>query len=82
MKVSVLRERLQRFIETAEEKKLAAIYTLVEDEIMQQNHWEDESFVAEMEERYQDYKTGKSKSVSLEEVEAKARNVAKASKRK
>ena len=82
MKVAIIRERLQRFIETAEEKKLLAIYTLVEDEITQYDHWEDESFVAEMEERYQSYKSGKSKPVSLETVEAKARTAAKKSKRK
>ncbi|MCB9046866.1 MAG: hypothetical protein H6550_12110 [Chitinophagales bacterium] len=77
MKVAVIRERLQRFIETAEEKKLLAIYTLVENEITEQERWEDESFVAEMEGRYQNYKSGNSKPLSLDEVEDKARKSAK-----
>ena len=82
MKVAVIRERLQRFIETAEERKLVAIYTLLENEIMPGNHWEDEVFVAEMEGRYRNYKTGKSKPVTLDEVEAKARKTSKTAGRK
>ncbi len=82
MKVAVIRERLQRFIETAGEKKLMAIYTLVEDDIKAENHWEDEAFVAEMEARYKSYTSGKSRTVTLDEVEAKARKTTKSAKRK
>lgn len=82
MKVAIIRERLQRFIETAEEKKLLAIYTLVEEDIKAESHWEDEGFVAEMEARYKSYTSGKSRTISLDEVEARARKATKSAKRK
>ncbi|OSZ78845.1 hypothetical protein CAP35_11520 [Chitinophagaceae bacterium IBVUCB1] len=82
MKVAEIRERLQYFIQTAEEKKLKAIYTLVEDDIAEQSLWEDESFVSEMETRYNEYKSSKVKTSTLEQVETKARQAAKYLKRK
>ena len=42
----------------------------------QANDWKDECFVNEMDRRYNDYKSGKSKLVSLEEVEKKAKDAA------
>ena len=52
MKIEELREKLHSYIETAHEKKLKAIYTMVEEEIDEtSNLWGDEGFVAELERR-------------------------------
>ena len=52
MKSAELREKLHSYIDTAQEKKLQAIYTMVEEEIDESNNlWENEGFVAELERR-------------------------------
>ena len=58
MTTSSIRERLHQFIETAEEKKVQAIYTLLEDEI-EQDAWEySDEFKADLDRRYEHYKSG------------------------
>lgn len=50
MKSAELREKLHNYIDTAQEKKLKAIYTMLEEEINETNNlWENEEFVAELE---------------------------------
>jgi hypothetical protein len=57
MKTTAIRQRLHQFIETAEEKKVKAIYTLFEDEITQ-DEWEyTDEFKAELDRRYAIIKT-------------------------
>ena len=58
MTTSSIRERLHRFIETAEEKKVQAIYTIFEDEIDQDNLEYTDEFKAELDGRFEYYKSG------------------------
>ena len=69
MSTKEIRKQLVKYIETAEDKKIKAIYTMVEDEILVGSHWEDEEFVKEMDKRSKDFETGKVKGVSWEEVQ-------------
>ena len=39
------------------------------------NHWDDPEFVAEMDRRYEEYKSGKAKLTSIEEIEEMARQI-------
>jgi hypothetical protein len=58
MKATIIRQRLHHFIETAEEKKVKAIYTLFEDEITR-DEWEyTDKFKADLDRRYDYYKNG------------------------
>ena len=58
MTTSSIRERLYHFIETAEEKRVQAIYTIFEDEI-NQDTWEyTDEFKAELDSRFEYYKSG------------------------
>lgn len=69
MKTKELREKLHNYIETAHEKKLKAIYTMVEEEIDEtSDFWEDEGFVAELERREKEYLSGVSKTYTLKET--------------
>ena len=53
-----IRQKLHHFIDTIEEKKAQAIYTLFEDEI-EQDEWEyTDEFKAELDRRYDYYKNG------------------------
>ena len=69
MKTSELKEKLHNYIETAQEKKLKAIYTMVEEEIDQTNdYWEDEEFVAELHRREKAYLDGTAKTYTFHET--------------
>lgn len=75
METEIIRERLQEYIRFAEDKKVQAIYTMVESEIQDDlDLWEDEGFLNEMRSRISDYESGKDPGVSWEEVQQNLRN--------
>jgi len=53
-----IRQKLHQFIDTIEEKKAQAIYTLFEDEIEQDEVEYSVEFKAELDKRYDYYKNG------------------------
>ncbi len=72
MKTVVMKERLHRFIETVEEKRMKAIYALFENEI-EQEEWEyTDEFKAELDRRYAYYLNG-GKMVSAPDVEKRVK---------
>jgi len=74
MTTAEIKLRLHQYIETAQESKLKAIYTMVEEEISETyDFWNDEEFVAELVKRENSYLNGTSKAYTLEESIAKAK---------
>ena len=80
MKNTELKEKLHQYIETADEKKLKAIYTMVEEEIAEYNKWDDKEFLNEMSSRIKDFETEKVKGYTWEEVKQRAASKIKAKK--
>ncbi len=81
MKTTAIRQRLHQFIETVEEKKVKAIYTLFENEITQ-DEWEySDEFKAELDKRYAHYKNG-GKMVNAAEADKEIKELLKKGKRK
>ena len=73
-----LKQKLHHYIENAEEKKIQAIFTMVEDEIKATyNHWDHEEFVNELHEREQAYLTGSFNTYSVSESASHAREAIK-----
>ncbi|HEV2832049.1 MAG TPA: hypothetical protein VGW31_08710 [Hanamia sp.] len=69
MKTEEIKVKLHHYIETAQEKKLKAIYTMVEDEIQDPyDYWNDKEFIDELERREKEYLEGKAKTYTLEET--------------
>jgi hypothetical protein len=65
-----LRHKLYDFIRVADEKKLNAIYHLLEDEIEQtQEWWKNKAFISDLDHRYQSLENGTDKGYSLDELE-------------
>jgi len=78
MKSLELRQKLHHYIENAEEKKLQAIFTMVEDEIKEYyDHWNDEEFVNKLHKREQAYLNGASKTYTPGESALRAREAIK-----
>ena len=69
MTTAAIREKLHEYINHADDKKVEAIYTLVESEIDEKYEWwEDKGFLEELDRRVADYESGKTKAVSWEQI--------------
>jgi putative addiction module component (TIGR02574 family) len=79
MTTIAIKKKLMDYISHADEKKIKAIYTLVENDINE--HLLDEAFVTEMEKRLNDYKTGKDKGYTWDEVKQNIKTLRSKNKR-
>jgi putative addiction module component (TIGR02574 family) len=78
MTATSTRQKLYDYIRVAEDKKVKAIYTMLEEEIEEaHNYWNDKDFIKELDKRSADYKTGKIKAVPWEEAKAQILNSTK-----
>lgn len=72
MTTAAIRKRLSDYMQTADEKKVKAIYAMVEDEInTAENDW-DEEFIKELNRRSKEVASGKVKTYTWEEVKKNA----------
>jgi len=70
MTISTVREKLYYYIRVADDKKLKAIYTMLEHEIVQEMEWwEDKEFTKELDKRVKDWSSGKQKGYKLSDVQ-------------
>ncbi len=83
MKTDEIRQKLHHYIDTAQEKKVKAIFAMVEEEIEETyDHWEDAGFVAELQRRENAYVEGTAKSFTLKQSFTNAQQALKKVKRK
>jgi hypothetical protein len=69
MNTTTIRQKLHEYIKIADDKKVKAIYTIVESDINEMNEWwNDESFIAELDKRSSDLKSGKDKGITWDEL--------------
>ena len=69
MNTTTIRQKLHEYIKVADDKKVKAIYTIVESDINEMNEWwNDESFIAELDKRSSDLKSGKEKGITWSEL--------------
>nr|NQU93259.1 hypothetical protein [Bacteroidota bacterium] len=64
MNTTTIRQKLHKYIEIADDKKIQAIYTMIEDDLTDQvNWWEDDVFLATLNLISNNLKNGKDKGV-------------------
>ncbi|HAH26017.1 MAG TPA: hypothetical protein DCL77_20030 [Prolixibacteraceae bacterium] len=69
MNTSTIRKKLSEYIKVADDKKVKAIYTIVEREINEMDQWwNDKTLIAELNSRSADLKNGKDKGIGWEEL--------------
>lgn len=69
MNTTEIRKKLYEYIKVAEDKKIKAIYTIIESDINDMDKGlNDEQLIAELEKRSSDLKAGKDKGVAWEEL--------------
>ncbi len=72
MTTTVIREKLHDYIDIADSKKLEAIYSMIEDGVLENvGVWENEEFLNEFDRRFEELESGKVKGITLEELKAK-----------
>lgn len=72
MTTTTIRQKLYDYIRVANDKKVKAIYTMLEAEVEENyDHWNDKAFVDELNKRSEDYQQGKIKGIAWEEVKSK-----------
>ncbi len=76
--ISTLREKLHHYIDHAEDKKVKAFYTIIETEIEDVKNDYVSAFKLELDKRYHDYKTGKTKMITALESKRKIQKILKA----
>jgi len=81
MTTTIIRKKLVDYLKVADDKKVKAIYTMVEDEInTAENDW-DKNFVKELNRRSRQFKTGNSKTYTWEETKKAAIEKVKAKRK-
>ncbi len=83
METQEIRKKLHDYIESAEEEKIKAIYTVLENDINAiYDHWNDPEFVAEMDSRMKSIEDGTAKLLTIEEVMSNAKMIIENAKQK
>ncbi len=71
MNAAAIRDRLYEYIKVADDKKIKAIYMMLEDDIAEETEWwKNAAFVAELEKEYAAWESGKDKGYSLADIKA------------
>ena len=71
MNAAAIRDKLYDYIRVADDKKIKAIYMMLEDEIAEETEWwKNAAFVAELEKEYAAWESGKDKGYLLADVKA------------
>ena len=71
MNTSSIRQKLVDYLQVADDKKLEAIYSILEGEIKKNvMNWEDTQLIKELDKRTADYKNGTVKAQSWDEAKA------------
>ena len=68
MNTSAIRKKLSDYIKVAEDKKIKAIYTVIESDIIEMGKWQDSQLIDELNKRSSELKSGKDKGMTREEL--------------
>jgi len=81
MTTTAIRKKLVNYLQTAADKKVRAIYTMVADEIETQAHEFDEDFFKELDRRSKSIEDGTAKMYTIEDAKKIARDRIKSKKK-
>ena len=71
MNAAAIRDRLYDYLRVADDKKIKAIYMMLEDDIAEETEWwNNPALVSELEKEYEAWDSGKDKGYSLADIKA------------
>lgn len=75
MNAAAIRDRLYDYIRVADDKKIKAIYMMLEDDIAEETEWwKNPALVAELEKEFDAWDSGKDKGYSLTDIKGEIAN--------
>lgn len=80
MGTSQIRQRLHNYLEVADDKKIKALYAIMEDNINEASVEYTAEFTKELDKRYADYEAGKQQLVDADESKKRINSILKAGK--
>lgn len=82
MPTGSIRQKLHSYLEVADDKKVKAMYTMLEEEIEQSAVEYTDEFKNVLDKRYADYKSGKAKMFTPAESKRKVQKILKSGRKK
>ncbi len=82
MNTEAIRKQLHTYLEVADDKKVKAIYALMETDIKQAGLNYTDEVKQELDKRYADYKSGKAKTISAAESKRRIEKLLKSGRNK
>lgn len=82
MTTNSIRQKLHSYLEVADDKKIKAMYIMMEEDIEESAVEYTNEFKKELDKRYADYKSGKANMVTAAESKRRIQKLLKAGRRK
>lgn len=82
MNTATIRQQLHNYLEVADDKKINALYTIIEKEIRETEFEYPQELKNELDSRYTEYKNGGAKMVTASQSKTRIEKILKAGKRK
>ena len=82
MSTSAIRQKLHNYLEVADDKKIKAIYTIIQSEVDEHAIEYSDKFKKELDKRYDDYKNGKAKMLTAGESKKRIQKILKPGSKK
>ena len=82
MNTATIRQQLHNYLEVADDKKINALYTIIEKEIYETEFEFPQELKSELDKRYAGYKSGTAKMVTASQSKKRIEKIIKDGKRK
>ena len=82
MTTAAIRQKLHSYLEVADDKKVKAIYAIMESEIRQSAVDYSQEFKVELDKRHADYKSGKAKMITEAESKRRIQKIVNSARKK
>ena len=82
MSTIAIRQKLHSYLEVADDKKVKAMYVMMEEDIEESAVEYTDEFKKELDRRYADYKSGKAKMITAAESKRRIQKILKSSSKK
>jgi hypothetical protein len=81
MNTAAIRQELHNYLEVAEDKKVKAIYTMMQESIKESAVDYSDEFKAELDSRNESYKNGSAKMITAQESKKRIQKILKANRK-
>ena len=82
MNTAAIRQKLHSYLEIADDKKVKAIYAIMENEIQESAVEYSDEFKKELDRRYAEYKSGKARMITEAESKKRIQKIIKEGRKK